>query len=541
MAQWQTDIKNKTHLYNLYEDGISYQTRIGIRSSIPTNIRFFEGNQWPSPTQSTKNLPRPVINIVKMICRSKKSAILSTPVRLHFKSYAQGIDTSRFNSFANSIFKELGQDALDKQAVDDGIKKGSYFYHYYWDKEAVDLNGVMDGGVRCEIINPLNVFFSNPSIIDEQKQKWILIASHIDADQIIELCDKDISLNKELLEEDKNDNGTITLLTRYFRINNEVYCERATKLHVISKPFPIAPLQESNEIEKSDLALQKPRVRAGLYPIVCGVYEKRDGSIYGLSEIDNLIPNQKAINFNVAMSLLNAQECAWGKYIALPNALKGQKISNVPGQVLIDHSGTGNGIKKMQEQSLSDIPMNITSSLIDLTKSASGASGIMNGELEWSNMSGTAIAQLQAQAQLPIEELRSEFWEAKRKQGLVIAQFMKLYYYKKQFITTVTENGQEKEIFDYFTSSDYENAVFDISVEVIGGSKFNTAQVIDMLDSCLSKGEISVETYVKAYPDSALINKNEILKQIELEKASELTKLKEELKILKAQNSQAKA
>lgn len=535
MAKWQEKLSDSyTHLYKMYEDGIDYQNRIGIRQGIPQNISFYEGRQWPLPTESTKNLPRPVINIIKMVCRSKKSAILSTPVRAHFKSYTQGIDTSKFNSFANSIFKELGQDKLDKLAIDDGIKKGSYFYHYYWDKDALDLNGIKDGGVRCELIDPLNIFFSTPTQLDEQKQKWILIASHLDLDEVLALCDEDKHLNATILSEDRNDNGTITLLTRYFRINGEVYCERGTKSQIISEPFPIAP----NNLVENDKVSDGAQVMAGLYPIVSGVYEKRDGSIYGLSEIDNLIPNQKAINFNVAMSLLNAQECAWGKYVALPNALKGQKISNVPGQVLIDHSGTGEGIKKMQEQSLSEVPMSITSSLIELTKSVSGSSGLINGDREWSNMSGTAIAQLQAQAQLPIEELRNEFWEAKRKQGLIIAQFMKLYYYKKPFITIITENGKEKEVFDFFTSKDYRNAIFDISVEVTGGSRASSASVISMLDNCLSKGSISIETYIKAYPDSALTNKTEILKQIELEKSSELTKLREELKSLKGKSAQ---
>ena len=99
MAQRLTSLREETSLYKLYRDGLSYQIKIGIRDSIPKNIDFFEGRQWPAPTESTKNLPRPVINIIKLICRSKKSAILSTPVRPIFKSYTGGIDVSRFNSF----------------------------------------------------------------------------------------------------------------------------------------------------------------------------------------------------------------------------------------------------------------------------------------------------------------------------------------------------------------------------------------------------------------------------------------------------------
>ncbi len=531
MAKRQEELNFKTHLFSMYENSLAYQGALGIREAIPKSIAFYEGNQWPSPTDSTKNLPRPVINIVKMICRSKKSAILSTPTRVSFKSYTQGVDISKFNSFASNIFKELGQAHLDKSAIDDGIKKGSYFYHYYWDKDAIDLNGIKDGGVRCEIIDPLNIFFANPHILNEQKQKWILIASQLEAEDILAISDQSLNLSYDLLNADKNDNGYITLLTRYFRINGEVYCERATKSFIVNKPFEIAPAHISHN------ANGKGRIRASLYPIVAGCYEKRENCIYGLSEIEGIIPNQRAINFNIAMSLLNAQECAWGKYIALPNALKGQKISNVPGQVLIDHTGTGNGIKKMQEQPLSNVPLTISSTLIDLTKGVTGATGIASGEMEWTNLSGTAIAQLQAQAQLPIEDLRNEFWEAKRKQGLIIAQFMKLYFYKKPFITLTQEDGKEREVYDYFTSSDYENAIFDITVEITGGSHATNASDISMLDTCLKNGSISVETYIKAYPDSAISNKSEILKQIELEKSSELSRLRAEIEALKSKNS----
>ena len=552
MDKWQGALKETTHLFKMYQDGIDYQLKLGIREQIPNNIRFYEGKQWPRSTENTKNLPRPVINIVKMICRSKKSAILSTPVRIIYKSYTQNTNLSRFNSFADNIFKDMGQEKLDRLAIDDGIKKGSYFYHYFWDKEASDITGRQRGAVRCELIDPLNIFFENPSCLNEQMQKWILIASFRHRADIFDISDKDISLSMSQIKEDENDDGTITVFTRYFRIDGEVYCERGTKSHIINKPFPIAPQKagfgtalsknpskEWSEAKKKSTSeeiyynLGKCCIRAGLYPIACGFYERREGSIYGISEIEGIIPNQKAINFNIAMSLLNAQECAWGKYIALPNALKGQKISNVPGQVLIDHTGTGEGIKRMDEQPLSEVPINISSSLIDITKKSCGVSEIMNGELIWHNISGAAIAQLQAQAQLPIEELKSDFWDVKRKQGLIIAQFMKLYFYNRVFITKSEENGVEKDVFDTFSSEDYESSVFDVEVEVCGGVKATVASDISVLDACLSSGSISLEAYIKAYPDCAISNKTEILKQLELERSSEVAKLKEELKLLK--------
>ncbi len=106
MAMRQRNSLNETtHLWKMYESGVDYQIRTGLRYNIPKYIDFYEGRQWPAPTENTKNLPRPVVNIVKMICRSKKSSILSTPVKLLYKSYSKGTDTSKLNDFAESIQK----------------------------------------------------------------------------------------------------------------------------------------------------------------------------------------------------------------------------------------------------------------------------------------------------------------------------------------------------------------------------------------------------------------------------------------------------
>lgn len=562
MAQWESrELNSITPLWSMYQQGIDYQNSKGIRYNIPKYVDFYEGRQWPLPTESTKNLPRPVINIIKMICRSKKSSILSTPVKIAYKSYSCGTDVEKLNDFAQYVLNELGQDSLDRLAIDDGIKKGSYFYHYYWDKYARGLGGQLEGSVRCELIDPLNIFFSDPSQLDEQKQDWILIASKRKMQDIVSLSHNNITvsdLESEGEEKGSKDDKKITLLTRYFRINGEVYCERATKSVIVCPPFKICPdtaylsslinNKEENapKCKDSSLNTQNSSISrdikefldfnnnfkpvASLYPVVCGYYDRREGSIYGLSEVEGLIPNQKSINFNIAMSLLNAQQCAWGKYIALPNALKGQKISNTPGQVLIDHSGTGEGIKRMKEESVSQVPLTLTETIAQLTRACAGATEIFSNEATASNMSGVAIAQLQMQALVPIEELKSNFWEVKRKQGNVLSQFLRLYYYEKEFIRKKAEkDGKETSYYDSFSSVDYENSILEVTVEPVRGVNASIASDISMLDSCLKNGSISFETYINAYPDSALSNKKAILRQIEAEKQSEITLLRKEL------------
>ena len=566
-----SDERETTALWEDYQNGLTYQSSSGLARKLPEFVRFYEGIQWAAPTKNTKNLPRPVINIVKMICRNKKSAILATPVKIIYRADDENVNTEKFNNFADYIQKEIGQEALDKKAIDDGVKKGSYFYHYYWDSEAKGKNGIKEGGLRCEVIDPLNIFFSDPTELDEQKQEWILIASRESVKSVRAKCDDDVDVDSITSDESDSKYDTVeqegselcTVLTRYFRKDGEVYCEKATKSVIVNKPFALAPdvaaarreLGFDEELEdapnnslpdKHEGTLVPQTTKAYLYPIVVGNYEIRENSIYGLGEVEGIIPNQKAINFNLAMLLLNAQEIAWGKYIVHPNALRGQTINNEPGQVLIDYSMTGAGIKKMTEQTMQSQPLQLIDSIMTMTRNVTGANEVMSGEVLGSNMSGAAIAQLQSQAQQPIEELKDAFWLVKEKQGKVLAQFFKLYYEQKEFSYTdnapkVDELGQpimdsfgnveteEAQFTDVFSSSDYAMTDFSVVVETTSGTKASTAGDINALDVLLTKGLISIKTYIKAYPKDALSNRTEILKGIEEDEKSQVKQLQEQL------------
>ena len=525
-------------IWRQYEDGIAYQDRMGLRRNLPRYVEFYEGKQWPAPTKNTKNLPRPVINVIKMICRNKKAAIVSSPVRIRYKSNDPTVNVELFNSFAEYIQKDLEQKKLDKEGISDGIQKGGYFFHYYWDNEAVDARGVKRGALRCELIDPLNIFFENPCQKDEQKQQWIIISSRMNVEAVRKLslgASDTITGGKD----DKDPYGTIeqsedklvTVLTKYYRVKGEVYCQRCTKDALLGKAFPITPqLQEAEKTlrgeddpniatpDRVDTSNDAPRAFAYLYPVVVGNYEPKSNCIYGMGEVEGLIANQKSINFNFAMSLLNNQEVAWGKYIVAPGALKGQTITNVPGQVLIDHTGTGNGIKKMTEQALQAQPVNLAGNLIDLTRSMSGASEISTGEISGA-MSGEAIALLQSQAKMPIDDLRDSFLLVKEKQGKVMAQFFRLYYYQEKF--TITKDEEKAEELT-FSSSEFASASFDVIVEATSGTRSSIAGDIQLLNQALSSGSISFETYIRAYPDEAIGNKQEILNYLQKQKEDAL-------------------
>ena len=560
-----------TRMWRDYEHGVKYLADVGLARKIPMCVRFYEGDQWPKATDATKNLPRPVINFVKMICRNKKAAILATPVRIRYHTDREGADVTRFNRFAEYMGKKIGLERLYMRAMNDGAIKGTYCMHFYWDAEAEGRDGALSGALKAECIDMLHLFVENPAEVDEQKQKWIMISSResvaavrakadddVNGDDIV-ADEKDVRTDKSI---EQDGDGMVTVLTRYFRIDGEVYCEIATKSVTVKKPFPIAPdvegelrrIRGEDEAEEDTLedapsdampddtdARQVRTVRASLYPLVIGQYDEREGSIFGLGEAEGLIANQREVNFNLAMVLLNAQVNAWGKYVVDPAALRDQSITNEPGQVLVDYSGTTNGIRNLPAQHLSSQPLSIADMVIQLTRSVSGATEVMTGETVGSNMSGAAIAQLQSQARQPVVDLRNKFWLSVERVGLVLAQFYKLFYEAEEFSyeERVADAKDMVKKTDTFYSDDYRDVSFSVVVEATQGTNSSSAGDITALDMLLQRNLIDVETYIRAYPSDALSNKEELLEGIQRAKADELSALREKVAQYEKQLSEA--
>ncbi len=494
-------------LWRMYRKGKDYQASLDLPRTIKENVAFYEGKQWGRVTPATKNMPRPVVNMVKFVCRNKRARLALSPVKLVYRCESDPALGETFTRFADYMLKEMRIKEIDSRAIKDGVVKGSYCYHFYWDGDCHDTLSGERGAVRCELIDPLNVIFANPLETDEQKQDWIMIVSRMPLSRVKEMADEDV--DEDILVPDdsggEGDDRLCTVLTRYFREEGEVYLERALKMGVLNKPFALSP---STYTTVDGKVMEIARTQASLYPVVFGVYEEREGSIYGISEVEGIIPNQKVINHILGMEAMAIQNTAWGKFVVTKDALKGQQISNEPGEVLVDHSAHGNGIRRLEYNGMSAVPLSFVDNLAALTRSVTGSSEVMTGE-QLRNMSGAAIIALQSQANQPIEEQRERFWRVKERQGKVLAQCCLLYYDQKAFYPD--EDGKTRAL---FVADDYEGVPMAVTVQACQGTGSSTASDVNLLETLFARGAIDALTLVKAYPDEALNDKDKILRTV---------------------------
>jgi hypothetical protein len=548
--------KEYCETWTQFQHGLEYKRQIYLQDTIIRNVDFYEGRQWDYIAEKLKEgLPRPVFNIVKNICRIKKSGILGSPVSLVFDNYKDDNNSQILTHFVKYLLRELGQTRLDDMAINDGVKKGTYIYHYYYDSEAKGINSGYKGGIRGEIIDILNFFVENPIERDEQKQKWIIISSRLPIDAAKAMADSEdkAKLVSDEEEETQNyktqtkqqGNETCIVLTKYFRVDGEVYVEKSVRAGVICEARPLTPNLERvtddiepdtaesglpDDTEKETAAKSAAKSAANLYPVVVGQYDTREQCIFGISEVEGLIPNQIAVNFDISMQILATQNMAWSKWKVKPGALKGQTITNRPGEILTEH--VPDGIQRINGEQMNNSVLNLVNTIVDLTRNVTGANDVMSGEVG-NNMSGVAIAQLQAQAIKPIEDLRNNFWRVYEKIGAVLVQFCKTHYCDKKYEFTFKERDRNMaETFDGKVISE-EN--FEVNVTAGAGSQYSEILVMSALNDLLKAEIIDKKTYVSMFPESAMPNQQEIIDNLNEQEQGQIQQIVQQLQMLQQQ------
>jgi hypothetical protein len=618
MKKSKKDDKFETINYTLWRDHESYMQTKGLAAAIPVWWKFFEGDQWGQITENTKNIPRPVYNLVEMIIDNKRSNVTGTPVAFNFATSLDEKSTEKVTKFDKFVTKKIDQQELDRQATLDSLVAGTSVYYYYWNEHAIGPKGTQEGALDAEIIDVLDFAVSNPRLkaTQFQKQKWVMVRKREEVKTIRAMV-KDKKLHQYITPDNIDsgeyddpqpeiiDSGMVTVYTRFFRIDGEVYFTKETKSVKICDATPLNPYlvyemkkgpkvkdkeDEANKglaygkdnMEKYDIDGQIPGIqdsyleketeeeyksrlsKASLYPFVVNVLTPRKNCLYGRSEPESLMPNQKVINLMLAMIAYDTQQQAWSKIITKDGALRGQVINNEPGQMIVDYTpGNTFGIQRLQGNPISGGVMEFIGSLIETTRTMRNASEIFTGDLVSRDLSGTAIAQIQAQAQKPIDDMQKRQWRAQKDCAAIRLQFYKLYYDNQEFtyersnaeveeqkmaykqFTDMNANNPNFNQEEYpeptkeekmiFNGSDYENLAFDIGIEAGVGTRFSEIMAADTLNTLFLNGGIQnmspdvLEQYMTLMPESFMPFKADLRVIIKKQQMTENAQLKQSM------------
>ena len=524
-------------IWGEYEDALGFQRAMGFASKFPEYERFKTGDQWPPATDRTKALPRPVFNIIDLFVSNKKSNVLNQNIKMVFSSAEAGTvansmaaqhaieGAESYTKYAESLWYELDQDGLNDRFVEDAATTGTGILHYYWD-QSVSGGQMMPylGALRGENIDPLNLFVSNPQEEDIQKQDYVIISSRLDLERVRKMAKEEgVSEKKiQMIHGDQENaaegydaarteqQGTdkVTILTKYFRKNGAVYFSRCTNGVMLVDAKPLSPmvLPEKEEDALEEVGMMQP-AKITLYPIAIFRWKTRKKCLWGYGEVEGIIPNQKAINFNIAMMLLSVQDNGWPKIVAKPGALR-QTITNLPGEILTDYYSVGDGVKYMQPPNFNYMAVNLVDKVMELSRTTSGVTEISTGEQIGTNMAASAIIALQNQAKVPIDNIQKRYYRSIRDVGRIWEQFFKTYYnMPKTMLVDQVDGGQTAEI---FLGQMYQDVDFKLKIDVGPTSMYSESLSVATLEKLFDTGNISLEEYIDLAPHNVMPFKDKL-------------------------------
>ena len=566
----------ETNAYKEFLKGYHYLENNSYISDKNKAINFYFGKQWNAPTKNTKNIPRAVFNICKLQIVNKQANIVSVPVAIRFFTNNSFQSTKFVTNFAKYLFKEMNHDRYRSKATFDALVKGTAVQHMYYDQYKFGTYGDYEGGISEEIIDFSRVAVSNPFNKDIQAQKYVIIQSTrtigslkkmlSDSEDKIKLLEKEIEDANAPKETPIEDADTTNVYLKYYRINGEVYHSLSTKNVEIYKNRPLNPnliKVAKNQEQKSDeewLRLPDDELKTNnvddysevkfyRYPVHFLTFNESDESIYGKSELNDVIPTQRYINQLWSMQLLNVVNMSWDKYVVMPNALRNQVITDQSGQVLVDYSGTGNGIKRLGGMNaMSNGVVELSAQAFNLHRTVHQITDLYTGQTDQKDIAASALSQLNNQADKPNDILRQKLWSFEEEIGKTLDLFIKLYFTEQKFSYELSEaemisqgNNTNKYVESTFNSKDFRNIQFHVVAEAVQGTKNselvqeNLAQSLFLNNTWANMSTHDKEAYIEMSPLAAPL-KEQLRALMEKQKQDEIAAYQAQIQQLTQQN-----
>lgn len=604
--------------YRLFLMDDAYKEKSNLKRYVSEAQDFYNGKQYPN--ENYRNMVRVTMNFCSFSSNLKAAKVVGTQRYITFTADDVSYDCRKLQRFDEYNMKKLDESTEDFQTCLDGFNNGTAVVCYRWDEDDTTYKGIYKGGLALDQIDILRFAVANPHLKGIQNQRWVMYWKDEDVSAVRDMVERDSK--KELEEARKaivpdsydpktaSDNedvshGLVTVYTRYFRIGGEVYFMSSTKtVDLYERPHALNPrlneladekarkemaegsrVEDYSSMDPQDPSFQvadaqimddgeygREKEKFSLYPFAEFRPYAINNSFYGRSDIKDMIPIQKGVNFALSMTLKCVENNAYNKIFAKEGALEGQTITNEPGQVLTDHSRMTNGwgIKFAESQPMPNGVVDFTERLFQMTRIVYGFNDVMDGSVNNQDLSGYAVQQMIKQANSSIEQQQQLFWKFCKDKAAIRLQFYKFYVDSAKYsyempdyevdreeqarkalqarqsqlqgqnqslsigdvdLSTPTRKVQIRD----FKGSEIYGTRFDIEIDVMQGLADSKLAESQMWDTLIMNGNIQnltpemLELYLEANPTISERTKATLKNVVERQKRSENEQLKGKL------------
>lgn len=508
-----------TGTWDDYQRGIDYLSSKDIFNETDKAFRFFNGDQWDGIQAGGEYLP--VFNIIKPIVKYKTAVvgqnameIVYRPVNVFSDEYEKYSATCEaLNRQASATWERLKLNRRMWDDIREAAITGSKFRYFYADGT----------DIMTEEIDTTNILFADEQNQNIQEQPYLIIAqrrpvykvrkeaksygaSAADLENIV----ADGEYAYQAGDDAKSEVSTgdayskCVSLVKFEKIDGIVHVSRATRLLEYQKPTRIEGMT--------------------LYPIAGLVWEHRKGFSRGSGEVLQIVPNQIEINKTLYRNAQAIKIASLPRVVYAAGALENPKDLETVGSPL-EVRGNVQDIKKVVDY-LNAAPLSgdahrLLEQYITVTRELAGASDIATGTINPEQASGTAIIAVKKSTELPISDSIEAYKQYLEDIALIWYDLWSAYAVDGLPVMFEAGEGLAQVI---VPPEELKTMKIDVRIDVSPTNPFDKFAQEQSLENLLKMKLISLEEYVAALPEDAVMPKAKLTEILEKREQQEQQK-----------------
>lgn len=506
-------MENITKDWSDYETGKNYNALTNFDKMCKSNWEFYIGNQWHN-LETKSNLPKPVFNILKRILAFFVASLTSSAKTINVSAIDIMLDdndpTDNTNviGITNSTIKNL----LDKlkfaykrrEGLTNAGVTGMTPFHFFWNRaqkpygSGLGMYENIIGDIDCEVLNPTNIYFMNPTAKNTQKQPCIIIHGK----DTVENLKAEARKNKQSdIDQIVGDDDEDKMSGQYAKTSYVISYRRNEKGNIVASKS----CKHAYIYKDIDTGLTR-------YPIAILPWEKNNDDYHGRSLITGVLPNQIFINRMFAMVMRHLMFSAFPKPIYNKNLI-GQ-WNNEIGEAIAVNAPASEGFSVrniagyISPETMSADIINAIELAMQYTKETLGISDASLGNINPTNTS--AIIAVQKSSAIPLENIAGNEDEFYEEVAYILLDFIGTYYGVRP---VVIGDDEFKTVYD-FDYSMLKDLGLNVKIQSGESSYWSEIAQTQTLDNLLNGGVLDVIDYLERVPSELIPEKDALIEKL---------------------------
>lgn len=466
---------------------------------------FYLGKHWSERRPSWR--PDPVINYCAYVIDQKAPQLTNNRPRGLLLPTAQGDEevANLFTKVTDVVADRVNLDDIIAEVVPTAMLFGIGWFKVYWDNSKSGgrydplnpaASTVWKGDICIDAPDPANIYH-DPQAHTVEDCRYIIYAVPKTVEWVKEKFGETVDA-EQTFETDIYDRPGLHQAKNRVMLYEYWYKENGTINVIYAAGGKI--LKHIKEVYKH-----------GRYPFVAFVPKKKRKSLIGISELQNIINNQKLLNKFMEMLSSNAMLSA--NPILLVDSKSGVDPNSFvakPGVVQPINDITARKPQWLEPPNISsDVPRTIDK-LIEVIERIAGLYDAQTGETPSGVTAATALQILIDQGSIPIKGMQRNLYQAVKDVYELMVELMKEFYTEERYFRITEDDGEEK--FLAFRAAQYAEIDFDIQISAGSSTPTSKAYIAQLGADLYAAGVLLPSEYVDM--QEGLPNKERIVSRL---------------------------